>query len=195
MRKFIKKNLPMKSKYLVIFLMMLLVGCDENKISPEAMYRKNALELSSLILSSEENNCNCVLRIENKNESLLEKLQAENPSLKKETLKKELGIDDDTIFDISDKLSKSFELSDSIFSKYNVIEVAAIIGAKRDSIAAKRLIEKCPHFWINLGPAIFNEDYSKAVIPINVGIGGSLDVYYKIDKKWKFVKSIVNWIS
>lgn len=183
----------MKLKYLAIVTLMLLVGCSKKKFLPEEMYLNNAIELSSTILSSKE--CDCVLSIEKEDKSVLEILQSDNPVFKKETLKKALGIDSDTIFNVSNKLSKSFTLPDSIYKKYKIIKVDDIIRANRDSLLAKTLFKKCPNFWINVGPAIFNEDYSKAVIPVSVGIGGNLDVYYKIDNKWKFVKSIVSWIS
>lgn len=175
--------------------MTILVGCAKKKIRPEEMYLNNAIALSGIVLSSKKSDCDCILRTENKNESLLEILQSENPAFENGILKKALEIDSDTIFNISNKLSKSFKLPDSIYKKYKIIKVDDIILAKQDSLSAKSLYTKCPDLWINLGPALFNEDYSKAVIPVSVGIGGSLDVYYKIGNKWKFAKSIVIWIS
>lgn len=189
----------MKTKIQIILLLFLFIGCVKNEFSSEDKYIKNSSDLLNSILFSKDNHCNCIVdpMIIQKQQSLnlLDLLKAETTKFDKNKLKKALEISNDSIFNICNELSKHFTLSNDLKKKFIILNIDEIKLMKKDSSIAKKILKKCPNFWINIGPAVFNENYTKAIIPFGQGVGGSLRLYQKINNEWKFVKPIMFYIS
>ena len=185
----------MKILNYIFFLLLVtftIYGCSK-KEKPENVYNQKANEIILQVLT--ENNCNCLLEIQNK--TLIETSEGENPSYDiRSFLKSELRIVNNQELNNLVNLSKKFALNIEMLEKNNIKIInpndIPKLGINNVDAKTEIILKMCPNNIINVNKPVFDKTYQKAVVDFGFAFSCTktypLPIYQYKNEKRKRIK-------
>ena len=175
------------------FILTFTIYSCSKKEKSKNVYNQKANEIILQVLT--ENNCNCLLKIQNK--TLIETSEGENPNYDiRDFLKSELKVENNQELNNLVNLSKNFNLSIEMLEKNNIkiINPNDIPKLGTNNVDAKTeiILKMCPNNIINVNKPVFDKTYQKAIVDYGFAFSCTktypLPIYQYKNEKWKRIE-------